>query len=219
MKNILIFATVRSGHNFIRQQIESWDHDEQFIIGNFEDVQPQNFEDMKYQIVGHPKKGNGELFNYSLETIKVVIVRDLLNWWASYLQWIVQGSFPSRAKVDLAFKIWTSLTIDAGNNYEVIPCIYDVFKDNEFLRRLICNLIGGKYTEENLDVVPPQGGGSSFDKISKGSDMKTDLRYKMLSHELKDFYMRGLRSHPKAIAAYTKYFTQTVDQKSLLDGL
>ena len=221
MKNILLFATVRSGHNFIRQQIESWDVRNEFIIGNFEDVQHPDFGKMKNQIVGHAKTGPGKLFDYSLETIKIIVVRDLLNWWASYVKWISKDGLPSQEKVDLAFKIWTSLTVEVENPH-FIPVYYDTFKVFKEYRQDICHQIEGTYNEDRLDAVSPQGEGSSFDKMvldGHAGSMQTDLRYLQLPNDLYPFYMKGLRDHPGAVEAYTKYLPQTPDQEVLLSRL
>ena len=82
MKNIVVLGCCRSGHNFVMNQIKSWDVNNEMLVYNFEDVRPIDYEVSKKAMVS-----NGKLFNPKLETINIIVVRDLLNWWASYLKW------------------------------------------------------------------------------------------------------------------------------------
>ena len=106
MKNIVILGNCRSGHNFVIEQIKSWNPND--LIYNFEDVRPINYETSKLSMVNER-----QIFNPELETINIIVVRDLLNWWASYLKWIVKDgtdkSFAQPYRLQNAFDIWLDI--------------------------------------------------------------------------------------------------------------
>jgi len=69
--DIVIIGCCRSGHNFIRKQVDSWGFD----TFNYEDVVPEQYPQI-------PSKGK-----YPHNPKNIIVVRDLLNWWASYITW------------------------------------------------------------------------------------------------------------------------------------
>ena len=208
MKNIVIIACCRSGHNFVRQMIESWFG--RFKIINMEDLQPKDYKSRQPDFPA----------DWSLETVNLIVVRDLLNWWASYLKWIPKPL--TDEKRDLAFKIWTAQAKEAYTGHYLgrnILVSYETFCTSRPFRKLICHALWGDYNESMLDVVAPQGNGSSFDGFSRpGSKMKTHLRYREIMHtSLREAYNRGLRENPEAIETYKQFLPLTTDQENMID--
>lgn len=213
MKNIIIVACCRSGHNFVINQINSWSLDHA-IIHNFEDLKPED----------HKAKFNywweaGVIDNYyDIDTI--IVVRDLLNWWASYLKWSTLRP-ASLIIVQNAFDIWIAQVKEAFgetqfiDHYHIVN--YDIFKFNQETRKGLCNILGGEYSEDRIDQVPAAGDGSSFDFSIPGSKMKTHLRYQqMINSPLEDLYFEMLQKNLEAIELYKTYFSLTREQKQLL---
>ena len=214
-------ACCRSGHNFIHEQLKSWDVDKQLLIYNCEDMLPANYEKEKYAIVA-----SGQRIDTQLETIKIIVVRDLLNWWASYLKWGQKTPFMlASEKLRYAFTIWNAQVLEAFLGrfmHFPTPCEYDVFKTSRYYRNALCQSIGGLfYNEKQLDFVPSSGGGSSFSGTSiKGSELETAYRYKqILDTPLRDAYVRGLRDNALSLGVYKRFFTLTDEQKEFISTL
>ncbi len=219
MKNIIIIACCRSGHNFIMDQIRSWLPVES-ILHNFEDILPVHYRDRLKLL---EKAG---VLNTKLETIPIIIVRDLLNWWASYLTWITQNGTIEIAsdKLNYAFKIWTEQVKEAYDNTRFIPGTidinYDMFKKDPRIRKGLCFLLGGNYSEERIDRVLDPGNGSSFDKGIPGSEMKTSLRYEqVMAGSSWELYRDMLRLNPEAVMYYRRHFKLTDDQLRICNTL
>lgn len=217
----MLMACCRSGHNFIHEQLKSWDTNKQLLIYNCEDMLPANYEEEKYAIVAM-----GQLLDTQFETIKIIVVRDLLNWWASYLKWGQRVPFIlAPDKIRNAFTIWNAQVLEAflpRFMYFPIPCEYDVFKTSHYYRSALCGRIDGlSYNEKMLNFVPSSGGGSSFDGTSmKGSELKTDYRYKqILDTPLRDAYVRGLQDNMLSVGVYERFFSLTNDQKKFVSTL
>ena len=110
MKNIMLMACCRSGHNFVIEQLKSWDVDKQLLIYNCEDMLPANYGIGKYAIVA-----SGLLLDTELQTYRIIVVRDLLNWWASYLKWAQETPFMlTPKKIRYAFTIWSAQVLEAN---------------------------------------------------------------------------------------------------------
>jgi len=220
MKNIVIIACCRSGHNFVRQMIQSWSPE--LLIINFEDVQPQDYAQAQKSIIMGTCQIDSDFsshkINWANKTFNIIVFRDLLNWWASYLKWIPKPL--SDYKRDLAFKIWTSQLEEAYTgkylNYSLLVG-YEIFHSSRSFRLMVCDTLKGEYNEDMLDIVTPQGKGSSFDGlIKKGFEMATDFRYKqIMESDLRGEYIRGLRENPDAIEAYKRFLPLTVDQENV----
>ena len=135
-------ACCRSGHNFVREQLKSWDVNKQLLIYNCEDMLPANYDTEKYVIVGE-----GLLLDDKLETIKLIVVRDLLNWWASYLKWGQKTPFIlTPEKIRNAFIIWNAHVLEANLPRYMDPslyCEYDDFRTSMSNRIALCNKIDG----------------------------------------------------------------------------
>ena len=221
MRNIMLIACCRSGHNFIHEQLKSWDVNKQLLIYNCEDMLPANYEEEKYGIVA-----DGLLLDTQFETIKIIVVRDLLNWWASYLKWGQRVPFIlAPEKIRYAFTIWNAQVLEAFIPRFMcfpIPCEYDVFKTSRYYRGQLCRRIGGlRYNEKMLDFVPSTGDGSSFSGTSiKGTELETAYRYKqVLDTPLRDAYVRGLQSNMLSLEVYKRFFSLTDEQKEFISTL
>ena len=217
MKNIIVIACCRSGHNFVMEQIRSWDMGHA-LLHNFEDVRPEN-----YQGRFDYWRQAGVIDNYFDVNI-VIVVRDLLNWWASYLKWAERTDTRNEEKYKHAFMIWKEQVREAFDITRHIPGIvditYDSFKNDPAIRIGLCNVLCGNYSEKLIDKVPEAGRGSSFDKDIPGSKMKTDLRYQQIMNTpLKDQYLDMLSQHPEAIQLYKTHFNLTAEQKELCNQI
>ncbi len=217
----MLMACCRSGHNFVHEQFKSWDVYKRLLIYNCEDMLPANYDEEKYAIVSQ-----GLLLDTQLETIKIIVVRDLLNWWASDLMWILsKTSYISVDKIRNAFTIWNAHVLEANTPRYMgasLYCEYDDFRTSRSNRIALRNKIGGLlYSEKMLDYVPSSGGGSSFDGTSvKGSEMKTDLRYKqILDTPLRVAYVKGLQDNTLSLEVYQRFFTLTDDQSKFISTL
>ena len=217
----MLMACCRSGHNFVHEQLKSWDINKRLLIYNCEDMLPVNYEKEKFAIVS-----NGFLLDTQRETIKLIVVRDLLNWWASYLKWIHKNPVHATPKkLDNAFNIWTAQILEANTEQSMGPslyCEYDDFRTSQSSRIALRNKIGGLlYSEKMLNYVPSSGGGSSFDGTGvKGSQMDTGTRYKqIINSELSWDYVTGLQRNPRAVDVYQRFFTLTDEQQEIISAL
>lgn len=222
MKNIAILGCCRSGHNFVMEQIKSWNI--KALIYNFEDVKPEYYAKHSKTMVW-----DGKIFNAKYETINIIVVRDLLNWWASYLKWITKDGIDSylctEEKLQNAFDIWLDIAKEGLNETNYIKnkhlTVFNSFTKSLEVRELICEMLGGVYNENLIDLVVGAGGGSSFDgqKIT-GSKMKTNTRYKqILNTKLNDLYLKMLRKNTESINFYKKHLLKTKDQEAFLKVL
>ena len=115
---------IRSGHNFIRKQVETWDTRREFLIGNFENTLPSNKEAHATIPAG------GALIDYSRETFNIVVVRDLLNWLASYLVWMYSRSLTrERLKLLYNVSVWYHIAAEAFNHTHHLDNKYRVVSD------------------------------------------------------------------------------------------
>lgn len=173
---ISILSTSRSGHNFIKEVIKSWLPDITFEM--LENVLPEHI----YQ---HDTQGSK----------KLIVIRDFKNFLASSLKALslTNGTW----EVNIARKIEAYRTIkkEAENPkyYENATVIYyNRFVEDQDYRIVLCNELGGEYTEKKLGFVPNEGNGSSFNGFEfqgKGQRMKTQERYlEILETEWKDIY-------------------------------
>ena len=213
MKNIIIIACCRSGHNFVMDQIRSWGD---YNIVNFEDMLPAVYQK-------HLNYLDGSLVDISLEVIPIIIVRDLLNWWASYMTWIFNKPVP-KENIQNMFNIWVTQVKEAAKVTNYIPGAvdinYDSFKSSVFTRKALCDTIGGEYSEKVLNEIPTPGNGSSFDVGVPGQAMEAGLRYKQaIGGGQSGYYVHILSQNQEALELYKKHFHLTDDQKQLCKGL
>jgi hypothetical protein len=218
MKNILVIAASRSGHNFVMNMIRSW-----FPAGMIPKL--VNYENMlceDYQRTVHQWCLAGQ-FDDAVDTfVPVLVVRDLLNWWASYLQ-----TFTPTAdrNIENMFNAWCSHVREANGEtshihglYSISVVDYDRFAKSKGVRQVLCDVVGGMYNENRIDEVPTAGGGSAFDQNRlPGRLMKTNKRFmNMLYNEL---YVSKLRQYPEAVRLYREYFTLTKKQEEFINTL
>jgi hypothetical protein len=148
----------------------------------------------------------------------VLVVRDYRNWLASasVLAWrrikrVPDGTeYEQRAKVEMQreylsglINSWADLFREAiGETHHLehgIPVRYEHFRADRAYRENICALLSGEYNETQLNYVPVNGGGSSFDGMQMmdcGSKMTTDRRHlEILEHPAAELYRWALEAH------------------------
>lgn len=209
MQNIIVIACCRSGHNFVMDQIRSWGV---FAPINFEDMLPEKYDYM------HDLYSRGGLIPAN-EPVNIIVVRDLLNWWASYMTWIFYKPVPEE-NIQNMFNVWMAQVKEAcGETQHIdnyISINYDAFKRSDITRMEICEIIGGNYSELRINQIPEPGGGSSFDSGVPGQAMETGLRYKQaIEGSNGGYYCHVLSQNQEAIELYKKHFNLTEDQKEL----
>lgn len=220
MMNVNFIAPSRSGHNFVREQYRSWDKDEKMLLYNMENLHPKDFNERKKEY-GY----NGIIYNDELVTVNVLVTRDFLNWFASYIKWLAPKRMVDSRKAMKAINHWSEITLEAFGETNYVPekwrIVYDEFKDNTEMRKWSCYHVGGTYSEENLDLVVPAGGGSSFDGTDiKGSEMQTDERWMQINEtEFGGFYRRVLKESKEALAIYKRYFFVSENQRIFLKAI
>lgn len=213
----------RSGHSFIKNNVRSWmDKREVFAAENW----PRMKFDSKMEEMERP--------------MCAVTIRDPFNNIASLMGHLLQSEgYPLSAMdkyVPRVLEYWCDMVEYLGEyrcSRQAIPVFYNRFVSDQDYRKMICSTLGGEYNEEFLNVVPPNGGFSSFDGDSlqnRGSEMKTIERWKKaLDGEHKDRYVSYLTRNPRildlceninfqyaeSLAEIAKEFKEAVDgQKS-----
>jgi hypothetical protein len=221
MKQIAIVGCCRSGHNFIINQFKSWNCG---LVFNFEDVVPCNA-----NIVADAMVSEGVKFNPVLPTTYILVCRDLLNWWASYLKWITKSGevSVSEDRLQNAFNIWKHILREAYNETHYlpnsIPLQYTAFTEVPTNRQHYCRIVEGEYSEKDLNKIPSAGGGSSFSGMTMdglAGAMPISTRYvSILGTNLENTYLDMLSKNPECIDLYTKYFDISPVERALLDTL
>lgn len=202
-------ATSRSGSHFVREMMESWGC---FVDKQFENVSPSEV----------------RLEAKTSQHMIVVITRDFLNWLASYVKWQEEAPWVKHRDCgwyNMEVKAWLDITKEVLGLTNFFmhkhAVIYDEFRDNEDVRKALCDSVGGTYSEKNIDVVASGSGGSSFDKkTKKGREMTTDQRWlQILDSKHKPIYEEILKQNPEAIKFYLEHFNVTEEQKQYLNNL
>lgn len=187
----VLMSSSRSGHNFVIQNILSWFDTPKIWI---------NSENMI--MVDTPK-----------ETVKIILVRDLLNWYSSWLHF--KSKHGTIWTPHMIVKGWYSIAREfvGETNYikgNVVKVYYDDFFESPEYRKEICRQVDGKYNEEKLNEVTPQGNYSSFDKnhfLNNAQQMEVLTRYKTVverkrfEKQFDVFYKQS-----EIIEFYIKYF-------------
>jgi hypothetical protein len=189
-RHITTLSTARSGHNFVLANIYSWKLGD-FAHHNLENIEPNRL------TPNHLNHGG----------MKVLIWRDFDDWLASIIMMSYKKR-PTRSMEDIpeyirkVVKVYIAIGQEIKhpqyfNADHVIH--YDEFAGSHKYRKNVCNAMGGTYSEKNLDFVPRQGHGSSFDGRDlngKGREMKTRDRAKMiLETEHKEFYLKIMKEY------------------------
>lgn len=214
MKTIVFVSGSRTGHNFIINQVRSWfPSDMQPKMVNYENILAKD-----YQRTLHAWIEAGQIDD-EFQIIPVLIIRDLLNWWASYLNFV-----PNIAQRNWQnmFDVWTSHVSESAGLTNHIPnkiiVNYDGFNKRDFVREHLCDAVGGLYSENRIDEVLDAGKGSSFDGLKiPGRKMQTDIRYKQMQSNID--WLRMLWENRQAVELYNDNFTLSMDQKLILKEL
>lgn len=180
---ISLLATSRSGHNFIKEVIESW-------LPGIEFVMLENV--LSEHIHQYPTKG----------TKKLIIIRDFENFLASSLKALGINNGTWDVNIDRKIKAYRSILgeIKEPTNFKNARVVdYTAFMKNEAYRRELCEELGGTYTEEKLNYVPNEGNGSSFDGFElqgRGQEMRTwERKIEILQTEWADIYLTLLKEN------------------------
>jgi hypothetical protein len=192
-----ILSTTRSGHNFIKEVIESWG-------------------DYKVTVMERALPINIHQYHLDPRGLRVIVIRDFKNCIASSIK-----SFLDAHGRDSGWRDNISTTVDAywaqveeaiiEEYYDAHTIIYyDRFCEDQTYREVICALLGGTYTESRLGYVSNEGNGSSWDKLSlqgEGQKMRTrDRHEQILETEWVDIYTQVLEENKELMKKYETFF-------------
>jgi hypothetical protein len=224
MKDIVILAPSRSGHNWTARFIRSWFPEKGKVkVHQFEAVEPSLWDArVRHRIY------RGLVVDNSHEVIAVVQVRDFLNFAASWTKYMIRrGNAYKEKGVTKLYEIWYNIAREALNETSYIRnnkyvLMYDLFVQNEEYRRSLCSILDGEYTETVKDLVPDGGLGSTFDSFNfqgNGSQMKVLDRWEWFNTEEGEYYKRLLKSFPEILKYYQSNFDLTPGQSKLVSEL
>lgn len=217
--NLNFIATSRSGHNWIMLMVQSW----------INDSQPYSYENklpIEFKYLPDKRSINGVRFGSGNRNINFVVVRDLLNWYASFVKLRVDdGTVISDQYFLNHIGYWLAIAKEAyfyTNFVESKKIIsYDYFRQSKLYRQVICRDSSGSYNEDFLNFVPTNGRSSSFDKRrfnGFGSQMKTSERFRVFDGE--NPYSRWLSllgEDREVLRLYFKHFTIDDDKIDFID--
>lgn len=230
-----LIANSRSGHNFVKQNINSWmgqvpksTVNKKFRrYTNFENFSPQSFDEAIINI---------DMNEYP-HSISFILTRDLLNWYASVIHFTHRPRLtddgtkilrPTNIKHLRAYiNSWTAITKEFYDETNYLPpdfirVNYDEFFKSQEYRKNICNQIyGAEYNEDYLNITSPAGRGSSFDGVkykNNASEMKVLERYKQMEKKYHHLW-NVLVEFPETIELYLNNFNITDDQKEFVENL
>lgn len=204
-----LICETRSGHNFVRYNIDSW------IKGA---KKYHNIE--SYYIDGYYKNGK-----YSLPQVKkpynIVLVRNPLNWIASFIKQLEKANKTPKdmeKRINARIPKWIDITkecLGVTNRLENKHCvIYDDFVVDPEVRKNLCKYLGGVYNESRLKFVPENGQHSSFDSNKfqhNGNKMKVLDQYSFcenMNTPAAKLYFDVLKNNPEIISIYMDKFTE-----------
>jgi len=183
MYKISLLSTSRSGHNFVKEVIQSWLPGIEFIV--LENVLSEN-------IHQYPIKG----------TKKLIVIRDFENFLASSLKSLNINGETWKVNIDRKIAAYRSILgeVKHPTNYKHARVIdYITFVKSRVYREDLCRELGGTYTEEKLGHVPNEGNGSSFDGFElqgKGQEMRTwERKIEILNTEWAKIYKTLLKEN------------------------
>lgn len=117
-----------------------------------------------------------------VKSIKILIVRDPFNWYASRLKSkMVSPAHYSGLNLRQLYvqymKEFSGETALLGENLVLIS--YNRWKEDLEYRKSVARQLGLDFSDDGLNTVSGEGGGSSFDGMNlRGQNLQTDLRYK-----------------------------------------
>lgn len=210
MKRTVILAIPRSGHNFVTNVFRSW-IPKPGIVSGHENIMPPYVKSVMTSPEDHV----------------VILIRDLLNWAASWLKYGINQKFiHDEPKVHKEFENWLILAKEALGYQPTIPnrisCYYDAFVSDPIYRQGICKFVEGEYTEDALDIVPNRGRGSSFDKLTmdgKGTQMQVLERWRWLSTEEARPHLHFIKAHRDVLIYYMNHFRPSCDMGEFVNIL
>lgn len=216
-QNIVIIGCCRSGHNFVREQIKTWDKREKYNIYNLDDFDPRNYHQVKHLI--HYK---GIPMDHSKPTIAIIVTRGLLNWWASYIMWITdKNTRPIReANIINELQAWKN-QIQAPKIEEIDTwnIKFEDFTMDHTERSMLANMLLLRHDDSTIHKRATQGRGSCFEgwlDVSKRSD--TQKRYTQIHNgALYKLYIDTLTARPDLIEAYIDNFEVPKDERDFIN--
>jgi len=215
-----LISNSRSGHNFIKNNIESW-FDKTRMYWNLEQFSPKAFNNHE-TLEGLPAK----LYDSSL---KVVCTRDLLNWFTSCSfmgdkfkdSW--KGPWTIKEGLEWRTRNWIEIAKETLGitNYikDSIGVYYDDFVSSEKYRKNICDKLGGEYNEKMLNIIPQEGNHSTFDGAefqNRAQEMKVLERYKVWENKEDKKLLRILKNS-EALDFYLKHFDVDNDKMKFIE--
>jgi hypothetical protein len=183
MNKIYQLYPKRSGHSFIRRMIEDW-------LPGVEVKEIENYSPITFS-QEWPIKGEVVILN----------LRSFKNWIASYTK---SNGVSTKKRIVRSVKWWYSIAKEyyGETNYLKGACVIRVYYDDFFMsrnyRKMICRSLGGTYSEDSLNEVGNEAGGSSFDSRSfngKGQQMDVLNRWKNYSLA-KEVAEKAFQFHP-----------------------
>ena len=193
-----MLSTTRSGHNFIKEVIESW--------GDYNiTVMERTMPDQIHQ------------YNLNPRDLRVIVIRDFKNCLASSVMSYLSKPYPSNQLWRDNFKVtfgayWAQVKEAVESEYYDAHVIiyYDRFCEDQAYRRGICARLGGTYTEDRMGFVSSEGDGSSWDKLTlqgEGQKMRTrDRHEQILETEHADVYLQVLEEYKELMVKYESFF-------------
>ena len=182
---ISILATSRSGHHWVGSVIKSWFTDE----------------NVDYLTNTLPT----DLKNHKLGEKRVIVIRDFPNFLASMLKAYldthgVESSW--RIAADRKIEAYDAILDEAAfpKYFKANVVIsYSFFTQSRKYRQEICKALGGRYNEEELDVVSEEGSsfdGHSFEGI--GNKMTINQRYLQIADTPWDFIYTNILNEKRS---------------------
>ena len=239
----IMIASSRSGHNFVKNNILSWlgifnEEDANTTRKKYGETHYLNFENTTQRAMNRKLELNKV---YSKNILYVILVRDYLNWVASYILLVKDKKERGIEKLhgigelygnplenmESAILIWNMLVKEVYTETNYLPIAikanYDCFRKYQEYRKEICKDIGGEYNEEYLNRVAKQGFYSSFDGLDykyEAQKMKVDERYlQIMETDCKDDYIKVLKSNNEALHLYKTYFNISQDKIDFLKDI
>ena len=208
MNTIYHIAPRRSGHGFVQSMIREWLPD-----GKIQDMENARFR----QIHEIPLVGS----------VVVLQIRDLLNWIASYMMSYLRKNtsietFDFEEERRHIVKLWRRIAYEYyGITHhvpisEVFHVSYDEFFESLAARQLLCQQLGGIYTENRLNKVNPGGCGSSFNGTEydgHAQEMPTLTRYAQVPERMHRFYHYIFKKDPELLQFYIQH--QNPDEQKM----
>jgi hypothetical protein len=219
MKNIIVIAPSRSGHNYTAAMLQSWVKD---YVFKFEGIVPS-----KYHRSLQTRLQSGRRVDPKGEVITFIQVRDYLNWAASWIKYnLNRGAAWNESRVNRVFQEWYEIVREAMGDTAIIQdkyiLFYDQFVQSKSYREGVCFLIDGDYNEDRINHVPNGGMGSSFDLYKlqdNGNEMDFLNRWKFFITEHGEEYQSFLKVHKNILEFYMDKFDLTEGQSKLANEI